>query len=199
MFFGKGDEQLALDADSVVCRKEEGGAPPRLLSLWHTALSPRSCKKKQTNKKKTQKGGRESSASRQKHFLRCTSCGWSQRSASWSHCSAFFLPTSPTSFLTTFLPSFLPTRAGDDALSSLLRCHWPAAPTVSSVPRGYCRDVTSSWQHHWASPPSPMGSITGLQRWGVGGVSHGGTVRRYKAEPPRLPLSTPQQRSLTED
>lgn len=96
-------------------------------------------------------------------------------------------------------PSFLPSRAGDDALSSLLRCHWPAAPSVSSVPRGYCCDVTSSRQHHWASPPSPMGSITGLQRWGVGGVSHGGTVRRCKAEPPRLPLSTPQQRSLTED
>lgn len=46
MFFGKGDEQLALDADSVACRKEEGGAPPPLLSLWHTALSPRSCLKK---------------------------------------------------------------------------------------------------------------------------------------------------------
>lgn len=43
MFFGKGDEQLALDADSVVCRKEEGGppSPPPLLSLWHTALSPK--------------------------------------------------------------------------------------------------------------------------------------------------------------
>lgn len=42
MFFGKGDEQLALDADSVVCRKEEGGAPrPLLLSLRHTARSPR--------------------------------------------------------------------------------------------------------------------------------------------------------------
>lgn len=25
MFFGKGDEQLALDADTVVWRKEEGG------------------------------------------------------------------------------------------------------------------------------------------------------------------------------
>lgn len=112
------------------------------------------------------------------------------------------LTAPPSSFQppqNSFLPSFLPSRAGDDALSSLLRCHWPAAPSVSSVPRGYCCDVTSSRQHHWASPPSPMGSITGLQRWGVGGVSHGGTVRRCKAEPPRLPLSTPQQRSLTED
>lgn len=102
MFFGKGDEQLALDADSVVCRKEEGGPP--LLSLWHTALSPRLSKQKQ---KHIQKGGRESSASRQKHFLRYTSCGWSQRSASWSRCSAFFLPTSPI-FLpyVLLLPSF---------------------------------------------------------------------------------------------
>ncbi|KAG7238964.1 hypothetical protein INR49_030515 [Caranx melampygus] len=193
-----GDEQLALDADSVVCRKEEGGAPP-LLSLWHTDLSPRSCKQKHK-----QKGGRESSASRQKHFLHCTSCGWSQRSASWSHCSAFFLPTSPTtfpSFPPSFLPSFLPSfffffsRASDVAPSSLLRCHWPATPTVSSVPCGYCRDVTSSWQHHWASPPSPMGSsVTGLQRWGAGGLSHGGTVRRYTAEPPRsAPLHAPAE------
>lgn len=107
--------------------------------------------------------------------------------------------TAPPSSFQPPQNSFLPSRAGDDALSSLLRCHWPAAPSVSSVPRGYCCDVTSSRQHHWASPPSPMGSITGLQRWGVGGVSHGGTVRRCKAEPPRLPLSTPQQRSLTED
>lgn len=149
---------------------------PPLLSLWHTALSPRLCKQKQ-------KGGRESWASRQKHFLRCTSCGWSQRSASWSHCSAFFLPTSLSYFLTFW--------AGDVAPSSLLRCHWPAAPTVSSVPRGYCRDVTFFWQHHWASPPSPMGSVTGLQRWGVGGWA---TARRYKAEPPRsAPLHAPAE------
>lgn len=188
MFFGKGDEQLALDADSVVCRKEEGGAPPPPpLSVAHCSVAEVVFEKKKVTKQ-NRKGGRESSASRQKHFLCCTSCGWSQRSTSWSHCSAFFLPTSPK-----LLPSFLPSRAGDDALSSLLRCHWPAAPSVSSVPRGYCCDVTSSRQHHWASPPSPMGSITGLQRWGVGGVS------RCKAEPPRLPLSTPQQRSLTED
>ncbi|CAJ1075568.1 hypothetical protein INR49_030515 [Xyrichtys novacula] len=90
MFFGKGDEQLALDADSVVCRKEEGGAPPPL-SMAHCSVAEVVYKKK----KHEQNGGRESSASRQTHFLRCTSCGWSQRSASWSHCSAFFLPTSP--------------------------------------------------------------------------------------------------------
>lgn len=172
-------------------RRREEPRPPS--SLCGTLLCRRGRVWKKVTKQ-NRKGGRESSASRQKHFLCCTSCGWSQRSTSWSHCSAFFLPTSPK-----LLPSFLPSRAGDDALSSLLRCHWPAAPSVSSVPRGYCCDVTSSRQHHWASPPSPMGSITGLQRWGVGGVSHGGTVRRCKAEPPRLPLSTPQQRSLTED
>lgn len=149
-------------------RREE---PPS--SLYGTLL----CRRGRVHKKQKREGGGERSASRQKHFLRCTSCGWSQRSASWSHCSAFFLPTSP-SLLPSVLPSFL-FRAGDVTPSSLLRCHWPAAPTVSSVPRGYCRDVTFSWQHHWASPPSPMGSVTGLQRWGAGGVSHGGTVRRY--------------------
>lgn len=37
MFFGKGDEQLALDADSVVCRKE-GGAPPPL-SMAHCSVA----------------------------------------------------------------------------------------------------------------------------------------------------------------
>lgn len=133
-----------------------------------------------------------SSASRQTHFLHCTSCGWSQRSASWSHCSAFFLPTSPD-LLPNFLSSFLPGPVMSH-LPSLLRRHRPAAPTVSSVPCGYCRDVTFSWQHHWASPPSPMGSVTGLQRWGVGGVSHGGTVRRSTAEPPRsAPLHAPAE------
>lgn len=79
------------------------------------------------------------------------------------------LTAPPSSFQPPRCTSLLPFRAGDVAPSLLLRCHWPAAPTVSSVPRGYCRDVTSFWQHHWASPPSPMGSITGLQRWGVGG------------------------------
>lgn len=191
MFFGKGDEQLALDADSVVCRKEEGGAPPPLLSLWHTALSPRSCLKKKKLQNKTEKvAGRARHPGRSTFYAVLPVGGVKGQ------------PPGLTAPPSSFQPpqnSFLPSRAGDDALSSLLRCHWPAAPSVSSVPRGYCCDVTSSRQHHWASPPSPMGSITGLQRWGVGGVSHGGTVRRCKAEPPRLPLSTPQQRSLTED
>lgn len=40
MFFGKGDEQLALDADSVVCRKEEGGPPtPPPLSMAHCSVA----------------------------------------------------------------------------------------------------------------------------------------------------------------
>lgn len=150
MFFGKGDEQLALDADSVVCRKEEGGAPPPLLSLWHTALSPRSCLEKNNKKttkktrKRNQKGGRESSASKQKHFLCCTSCGWSQRSTSWSHCSAFFLPTSPTSFLATFLPSFLlgpvmtlfPPCCGVTGLQRLALAASPVDTVVMSLPPG---------------------------------------------------------------
>lgn len=79
-------------------RREE--PPPS--SLYGTLLCRRG------KQKQKQKGGRESSASRQKHFLCCTSCGWSQRSASWSHCSTFFLPTSPIYFLTSFF-----FRAGD--------------------------------------------------------------------------------------
>lgn len=107
-----------------------------------------------------------------------------------------FQPPQPPSLK---LHSFLFFRAGDVAPSSLLRCHWPAAPPVSSVPRGYCRDVTFSWQHHWASPPSPMGSVTGLQRWGVGGWATAGRWDGIKPSLPGLPLSTPQQRSMTED
>lgn len=194
MFFGKGDEQLALDADSVVCRKEEGGAPPPLLSLWHTALSPRSCLKKTKKSYKTKQKRWQGELGIQAEALSMLYFLWVESKVNLLVSLLRLLPSNLPK-----TPSFLPSRAGDDALSSLLRCHWPAAPSVSSVPRGYCCDVTSSRQHHWASPPSPMGSITGLQRWGVGGVSHGGTVRRCKAEPPRLPLSTPQQRSLTED
>ena len=37
MFFGKGDEQLALDADSVVCRKEDPCPPP--LSMAHCSVA----------------------------------------------------------------------------------------------------------------------------------------------------------------
>lgn len=46
-FFGKGDEQLALDADSVVCRKEEGGPRPPS-SLFGTLL----CRRGRVKKKK---------------------------------------------------------------------------------------------------------------------------------------------------
>lgn len=138
--------------------------------------------------KHKQKGGRESLASRQKHFPRCTSCGWSLK------VSLLGLTAPPSLFQPpSTLPSFLPLRAGDVTPSSLLRCHWPAAPPVSSVPRGYCRDVTFSWQHHWASPPSPMGSATGLQLWGVGGWATAGRWDGIKPSLPGLPLSTPQQ------
>lgn len=111
------------------------------------------------------------------------------------------LAAPPSSFL--LLSScwfFLFFRANDDAAaSSSLWRRRPAAPTVSSVPRGYCRDVTSPFL------AAPLG-IPALPRWAAsmvysfgewGGMSHGGTVRRYEAEPPRLPLSTPQQRSQT--
>lgn len=159
-----------------------------LLSLWHTALSPRSCKKKKREKEKQDKNTNSKVAGRARHPGRSTFYavlpvgGVKGQLPGLTAPPSSFQPPRPPDLL----PSFLPSWAGDDALSSLLRCHWPPAPTVSSVPRGYCRDVTYSWQHHWASPPSPMGSITGLQRWGVGGVNHGGTVRRYKK--PSLPV-----------
>ncbi|KAK9534551.1 hypothetical protein VZT92_006990 [Zoarces viviparus] len=45
-------------------------------------------------------------------------------------------------------------------------------------------------------PPQWARPVTGLHSvWGVGGVSHGGTVRRYKSRAlPGAPLSTPRQR-----
>lgn len=73
MFFGKGDEQSGPWCWS--CGMQEGGgrtAPcPAPSSLWHTPLSPG--KKKQATEKT------KSSASRQTHFLRCTSGGRSQK------------------------------------------------------------------------------------------------------------------------
>lgn len=87
--------------------------------LWHIALT----KAKRTNKQK------KSSVFRLTHFQCCTSCGRSQM-------------VLQLCLLSSFLASFL--RAGDVTPSSLLRCHGPAMPTVISVPRGYCRDVTFS-------------------------------------------------------
>lgn len=136
MFFGKGDEQLALDADSVVCRKEEGGAPPPLLSLWHTALSPRSCLKKK--KLQNRKGGRESSASRQKHFLCCTSCGWSQRSTllvSLLRLLPSNLPKTP-SFLLGPVMTLFPPCCGVTGLQRLALAASPVDTVVMSLPPG---------------------------------------------------------------
>lgn len=137
----------------------------------------------------------------QKHFLRCTSCGRSQRSASWSHCSAFFLPTSPTSFsFFLFLFFVIRSRPGGDGRSFLPVARRPRPAALRYVMLRYATlcyvSGTSkpadtvvmslfSWQHHWASPPS----VTGLQRWGGRG-----RLSRRKAEPlpPRYaPLDRP--------
>lgn len=120
------------------------------------------------------------------------SCGRrSLRFTSWSHWSAFFLPT----FLT------LRPWAGDAAPPFVLQRPRPASylsavTTVSSVPRGYCHDVISSWQHHRVSPPSPPdGRCHRFTALGSGGVEprrDGETVR--KTNPPRsAPLHAPAE------
>lgn len=103
MFFGKGDEQLALDADSLVCRKEEGGPPPHphtppLLPMTHCSVA-------EVNKninRKVAGSARHPEALSTLYFLWVESKG----QPSWSHCSTFSLPTSPD-LLPHFLPSFL--------------------------------------------------------------------------------------------
>lgn len=99
MFFGKGDEQLALDADSVVCRKEEGGAP--LLSLWHTALSPRSCTQKTETGRWRGALGIQAEALSTLYFL------WVESKVSLLVSLLRLLPSN-LPFLTSFRPSFLP-------------------------------------------------------------------------------------------
>lgn len=108
----------------------------------------------------------------------------------------------PSSFLTIFLPFFFLFFfwADDDAAAS--SSSWrrrPAAPTVSSVPPWIL-----SWCHFpfLAAPLGIPALPNGQHRWFTALGSGGGwaTAGRWdgnEAEPPRLPLSTPQQRSLT--
>lgn len=188
MFFGKGDEQLALDADSVVCRKEEGGPPsPPPSSLYGTPLCRRS---KQKHK---QKGGRESSASRQKHFLRCTSCGWSQRSASLVSLLRLLSsnlpwpPSSLPSFLSGPVMSLLPPCCGVTDRQRLLLAASPVDTVVMSLTPG-------STIGHPRPPQWAASLVYSVGEWG-------GEPRRDGLTPslPSLPLSTPQQRSMTAD
>lgn len=120
---------------------QEGGgrspAPPPL-SVAHCSVAEVVFEKKKVTKQ-NRKGGRESSASRQKHFLCCTSCGWSQRSTSWSHCSAFFLPTSPKllpSFLLGPVMTLFPPCCGVTGLQRLALAASPVDTVVMSLPPG---------------------------------------------------------------
>lgn len=93
-------------------RREDRPLPRHLLSMAHASVAGE--KNQATEKTK-------SSASRQMHFLRCTSGGQSQKA----------IPGLSLCPLPSFLPSFLrPSRpsvrfqaGGDVAPSSLLRCH----------------------------------------------------------------------------
>lgn len=96
MFFGKEMDSWALDADSVVCMKEEGGpplAPPPAPPppLWHTALSPR----------RTKKGKKEPSV--QADTLSTLYFLWAESKGPASLASQL----RPSSFLPSFLAHFL--------------------------------------------------------------------------------------------
>lgn len=139
--------------------------------------------------KHKQKGGRESSASRQKHFLRCTSCGWSQRSASWSHCSTFFLPTSPIYFLTSFffglVMSLLPRCCGVTGRQRILLAASPVDTVVMSLPSG--STIGHPRPPQWAA--SLVYSVGELGGWATAGWWDG-----LKAKPPQsAPLHAPAE------
>lgn len=98
------------------------------------------------------------------------------------------LPSSPSSFLSGPMATTLPPPRGVIGLQSLLLAASPVDTVVMSLPFG-------STNGHPRPPQWAASLVYSFGEWG--GMSHGGTVRRYDAEPPRLPLSTPQQRSLT--
>lgn len=141
MFFGKGDEQLALDADSVVCRKEEGGAPPPLLSLWHTALSPRSCLEKKSYKTKQKRWqgelGIQAEALSMLYFL------WVESKVNLLVSLLRLLPSNLPK-TPSFLPSFLlgpvmtlfPPCCGVTGLQRLALAASPVDTVVMSLPPG---------------------------------------------------------------
>lgn len=140
MFFGKGDEQLALDADSVVCRKEEGGAPPPLLSLWHTALSPRSCLKKKKLQNKTEKvAGRARHPGRSTFYAVLPVGGVKGQPPGLTAPPSSFQPPQ-----NSFLPSFLlgpvmtlfPPCCGVTGLQRLALAASPVDTVVMSLPPG---------------------------------------------------------------
>lgn len=140
------------------------------------------------------KKGKKSSASRQTHFLRCTSCGRSQR-ASLSGLAAppsSFLPSVLPSLLTSFsrlVMSLLPPCCGVTDRQRLLLAASPVDTVVMSLSPG------STIGH----PRPPSGRRHWFTALGRGG---GGAGRRSKASPVCLsprPLPTPLQRSLTED
>lgn len=206
MFFGKGDEQLALDADSVVCRKEEGAAPPS--PLFGTLLCRRA-RVQQEKRKKTHKqnGGRESARHPGRStFYAVLPVGGvrGQPTGLTAPPSSFQPPRSPpppdrpsfTSLLPSVLPSvpssvfgpvmsLLPPCCGVTGRQRLLLAASPVDTVVMSLPPGSTIGqipALPNGQRHW---------FTAL---GSGGLSHGGTVRRCDAEPPRsAPLHAPAE------
>lgn len=169
-------DSWALDADSVVCMKEEGGPPlapppPRPL-LYGTPL----CRRDE------QKREKKSPASRRTHFLRCTSCGRSQRGQPlWPRSSAP-LPSFRPSLLTSFsrlVMSLLPPCCGVTDRRRLLLAASPVDTVVMSLSPG------STIGH--PPPPPPVGGVTGLQRWGV----EGGGGEAVQSLPGLPPLHAP--------
>lgn len=189
MFFGKGDEQLALDADFVVCRKEEGGPPPP-----RPPLSMAHCSVAEVNKNINRKV-----AGRARHPGRSTFYAfyflWVESKVSLPGLTAppsSFRSPRPASSLPSFLPSFLsgpvmsllPPCCGVTDRQRLLLAASPVDTVVMSLTLAAPLGI----------PALPNGQRQWFTALGSGGVSHGGTVRRFNAEPLRsAPLHAPAE------
>lgn len=179
----------ALDADAVVCTKEEGAPPPlpahcsalcplsrplpHPLSLWHTAMSLGKAKQRRKEQLSIQ-----ADALSTLYFL------WAE-SRGLASSSVLFLPSFLPSLFTSIarlVMSLLPPCCGVTERQRLLFAASPVDTVVMSLPPGTLLGV----------PALP----DGLQRWGVEG---GGESRAAAPSLASLPLSSPRQRSLTED
>lgn len=158
---------------------QEGGgrtSPPSPLSLAHCSVTEVVLKKKK--KKKV--------ARRARHPGRCTFYTVLPVAGVKGQLPGLAAP--PSSFLSGPMTTTLPPSRGVIGLQSLLLAASPVDTVVMSLPFG-------STIGHPRPPQWAASLVYSFGEWG--GMSHGGTVRQYEAEPPRLPLSTPQQRSLT--
>ena len=173
MFFGKGDEQLALDADSVVCRKKEGGVPPS--SLYGTLLCRRGCVNKNINIKVA---GSARHPGRSTFYALLPVGGVRGQPPGLTAPPSSFQPPRPLAyFLPSFLPFFLfgpvmsllPPCCGVTGQQRLLLAASPVDTVVMSLPPG-------STIGHPRPPQWAASLVYSVGEWGVEPRRDGETV-----------------------